>query len=128
MTPDNNTRILIVEKNRTMLRLIRSLLNDFGYTNIDEANSGSAALECLRDNKNNLIISDWNIEPVSGLELLRQVRAEEEFKQVHFIMIAAEAKIENVIAAKQAGVNNYIVKPFNAATLRAKVDAVMGDF
>lgn len=128
MTPDNNTRILIVEKNRTMLRLIRSLLNDFGYTNIDEANSGSAALEYLRDNKTNLIISDWNIEPMSGLELLRQVRAEEEFKRVQFIMITAQAKIENVIAAKQAGVNNYIVKPFNAATLRAKVDAVMGDF
>lgn len=111
-----------------MLRLIRSLLNDFGYTNIDEANSGSAALEYLRDNKTNLIISDWNIEPMSGLELLRQVRAEEEFKRVQFIMITAQAKIENVIAAKQAGVNNYIVKPFNAATLRAKVDAVMGDF
>ena len=127
MTPDNDIRILIVDKNKTMLRLIRSLLNDFGYTNIDEANSGSAALEGLRDRKNNLIISDWNMEPMSGLDLLRQVRAEEEFKQVRFIMVTAEAKIANVIAAKQAGVNNYIVKPFNAATLRAKVDAVMAD-
>jgi two-component system chemotaxis response regulator CheY len=127
MTPDNDIRILIVDKNKTMLRLIRSLLNDFGYTNIDEANSGSAALESLRDRKNNLIISDWNMEPMSGLDLLRQVRAEEEFKQVRFIMVTAEAKIANVIAAKQAGVNNYIVKPFNAATLRAKVDAVMAD-
>ena len=120
-------RILIVDDNKTMLRLIRNLLNDFGYTNIDEANSGSAALECLRDRKTDLIISDWNLEPMSGLDLLQHVRSEEKLKLVPFIMLTAEAKMENVIAAKKAGVNNYIVKPFNAATLRSKVDAVIGD-
>ena len=105
-----------------MLRFVRSLLNDFGYTNIDEANSGSAALECLRDKKNDLIISDWNMEQTLGLDLLQRARSEEEFKLIPFIMITAEAKMENVIAAKEASVNNYIVKPFNSPLTKLALD------
>ncbi|NNE84743.1 MAG: response regulator [Alphaproteobacteria bacterium] len=115
-------RILIVDNNTIMLRLILSLLNVFGYTNIDEAKSGSAAMECLRENKNNSIISDRNMQPMSGLELLRQARTEEELREVRL-----KVKVQNVIAAKQAGVNNHIVKPFKAETLRAKVNAVRDD-
>lgn len=119
--------ILVVDDYKTMLRIIRNFLNEIGYTNVDEANSGSEALESLHNRKYELIISDWNMEPMSGLDLLQCVRSEEELKLVPFIMITAEGREENVIAAKKAGVNGYIIKPFNAATLRSKVDAVVGD-
>ena len=113
---------------KTMLRIIRNLLAELGFKNVDEATDGSAALETLRAKKYDLVISDWNVEPMTGLDLLREVRADEQLKPMPFIMVTAESKTENVVAAKKAGVNNYIVKPFNAATLRSKVAAVIGEF
>ncbi|NKB50046.1 MAG: response regulator [Alphaproteobacteria bacterium] len=121
-------KILIVDDYKTMLRIIRNLLAELGFKNVDEASDGSEALEALRAKKYDLVISDWNMEPMTGYDLLKEVRADEHLKPLPFIMVTAESKTENVVAAKKAGVNNYIVKPFNAATLRSKVAAVIGEF
>lgn len=123
-----NINILIVDDYKTMLRIVRSLLTQLGFHNVDEAANGAEAVNKLKEKKYDLIISDWNMEPMTGLELLKTVRADENTKNVPFIMVTAESKTENVIAAKQAGVNNYIVKPFNAETLKAKLMAVLGNF
>ncbi len=128
MAVDKEMSILIVDDYNTMLRIIKNLLRQLGFNNVEEATDGSAALEKLRANGFGLVISDWNMEPMTGLQLLREVRADEDLQQTPFIMITAESKTENVIAAKEAGVNNYIVKPFNAETLRAKMAAVIGAF
>jgi len=128
MAVDPNMPILIVDDYKTMLRIIRNLLRQLGFTNIDEATDGSQALQKLRQANFDLIISDWNIEPMTGLQLLREVRADAKLKHIPFIMVTAESKSENVIAAKEAGVSNYIVKPFNAETLKGKMVSVIGDF
>ncbi len=125
---DMNMSVLIVDDYKTMLRIIRNLLKQLGFNNVDEAADGSAALQKLRDKSYGLVISDWNMEPMSGLQLLKEVRADVKLKDVPFIMITAESKSENVIAAKEAGVSNYLVKPFNAATLKGKLTAVLGNF
>ncbi|WP_299616714.1 response regulator [Pelagibius sp.] len=127
-TVDMGMPILIVDDYKTMLRIIRNLLKQLGFNNVDEATDGSAALQKLRDKDYHLIISDWNMEPMSGMQLLTEVRADIKLKELPFIMITAESKTENVIAAKEAGVSNYIVKPFNAATLKTKLTAVLGNF
>ena len=128
MAVDVNMEVLIVDDYKTMLRIIRNLMKQLGFNNVDEATDGSAALQKLREKKYGLVISDWNMEPMTGLQLLQEVRADGELKAMPFVMITAESKTENVIAAKQAGVNNYIVKPFNAATLKSKLQAVLGNF
>jgi two-component system chemotaxis response regulator CheY len=128
MAVDMGMSILVVDDYKTMLRIIRNLLKQLGFSNIDEATDGSAALQKLRSGKYNLVISDWNMEPMTGLQLLKEVRADEKLQHLPFIMVTAESKTENVVAAKQAGVNNYIVKPFNAATLKQKLTAVIGQF
>lgn len=120
--------ILIVDDYKTMLRIVRGLLNQLGFTNIDEATDGTAALAMIGQKQYGLVISDWNMEPMSGYELLKKVRGNDKTKGLPFIMVTAESKTENVILAKQAGVNNYIVKPFNAATLKSKIEAVFGTF
>lgn len=125
---DMNINILIVDDYKTMLRIIRSLLNQIGFNNVDDAPDGSSALARLKEKKYELVISDWNMEPMTGLELLKNVRSDEALKTIPFIMVTAESKTENVIAAKQAGVSNYIVKPFNAETLKAKLASVLGAF
>lgn len=121
-------RILTVDDYKTMLRIIGNLLRQLGFQNIDEAYEGGEALRLMSHTKYDLIISDWNMEPMSGIELLKAVRAEPKWQQIPFIMVTAESKTENVIAAKQAGVTNYIVKPFNAETLRTKLTSALGDF
>lgn len=128
MAVNFNMTILIVDDYRTMLRIIRNLLSQLGFNNIEEATSGAMAFAKLQEKKYDLVISDWNMEPMTGLELLKKVRAEESLKAIPFIMITAESKTENVVAAKKAGVNNYIVKPFNAETLKSKLSAVLGAF
>lgn len=128
MSVDMNMEILIVDDYRTMLRIIRNLLKQIGFDNVDEATDGSMALKKMREKNYGLVISDWNMEPMTGLQLLKEVRADAKLKSTPFIMVTAESKTENVIAAKQAGVNNYIVKPFNAATLKMKLVAVIGNF
>jgi len=128
MTVDMNMPILIVDDYKTMLRIIRNLLKQLAFDNVDEATDGSSALQKLRQRDFALVISDWNMEPMTGIELLREVRADARLKALPFIMVTAESKTENVISAKAAGVSNYIVKPFNAATLKMKLSAVLGQF
>ncbi len=123
----NSTPILVVDDYQTMIRIIRNLLKQLGFENVDDATNGTQAIEKLRSRKYGLVISDWNMEPMTGYELLRHVRSDAQLKDTPFIMITAESKTENVIAAKKAGVNSYIVKPFNAQTLRSKIEAVFGD-
>ena len=126
MAFDTSMPILVVDDYNTMVRIIRNLLRQLGFTDVDDAADGSAALTKMNDRKYGLIISDWNMEPMTGYELLKQVRSNPDISTTPFIMITAESKTENVIAAKQAGVNNYIVKPFNADTLKSKIEAVFG--
>lgn len=126
MTADATLSILIVDDYKTMLRIIRNLLKQLGFTNVDEAADGSEALAKLKDKAYGLVISDWNMQPMTGLDLLREVRADPALRHLPFIMITAESKAENVVAAKEAGVDNYIVKPFNAETLKAKIASVLG--
>lgn len=128
MAVDKNMQILIVDDYKTMLRIVRNLLKQLGFNNVDEATDGAAGLEKARGKSYGLIISDWNMEPMTGYEFLKEVRADAVLKDTPFIMVTAESKTDNVIAAKKAGVNNYIVKPFNAATLQTKLSAVLGDF
>ena len=118
--------VLVVDDYQTMVRIIRNLLKQIGFNNVDEAMDGQAALEKIGSKDYGLIISDWNMEPMTGLELLKEVRGKG--NKVPFIMVTAESKTENVLAARQAGVDNYIVKPFNADTLKSKIAGVLGDF
>ena len=124
MAVDLSIPILVVDDYNTMIRIIRNLLRQIGFENIDDAADGSSALARMRGKKYGLIISDWNMEPMTGFDLLRQVRGDPNLAATPFIMVTAEAKTENVIAAKQAGASNYIVKPFNAQTLKTKIEAV----
>jgi two-component system chemotaxis response regulator CheY len=123
-----NMPILIVDDYRTMLRIIRNLLSKLGFTDIDEAPDGETALAMLKSRDYGLVISDWNMQPMTGFELLKVVRSDSVLKSMPFIMVTAESKVENVVAARQAGVNNYIIKPFSAAVLKAKLKAVLGEF
>ena len=127
MAFDTSMPILVVDDYNTMVRIIRNLLRQLGFNDVDDASDGSAALTKMHGRKYGLVISDWNMEPMTGYELLKEVRADPSLGQVRFIMVTAESKTENVIAAKKAGVNNYIVKPFNAATLKTKIEAVFPD-
>ena len=124
MAFDTSMPILVVDDYNTMVRIIRNLLRQLGFQDVDDAADGSAALSKMEGKKYGLVISDWNMEPMTGIQLLREVRADSKLKNLPFIMITAESKTENVVAAKQAGANNYIIKPFNAETLKHKIEAV----
>ena len=124
MSVKHDVPVLVVDDYKTMTRIIRNLLKQIGFTNIDDASDGQAALKCLQEKTYGLVISDWNMQPMTGYELLKAIRADEKLKDIPFIMVTAEAKSDNVVAAKEAGVNNYIVKPFNAQTLKEKIEAV----
>ena len=126
MAVDKSMNVLIVDDYKTMLRIIRNLLKQIDFNNVEEASDGSDALAKLRAGNFGLVISDWNMAPMTGLELLQEVRQDSRLKATPFIMITAESKAENVVAAKQAGVSNYIVKPFNAETLKEKIEKVLG--
>ena len=128
MSVDMNMNILIVDDYKTMLKILRKMLRQLSFNNVDEAMDGTMALQKLRQGQFGLVISDWNMEPMTGIELLREVRADEKLKATPFIMITAESKSENVIAAKEAGVSNYIVKPFNAEILKSTMSSVLGEF
>lgn len=128
MAINKSMPILIVDDYKTMLRIVRGLLNQLGFMNIDEATDGAMAWDMVQKKPYGLIVSDWNMEPMSGFEFLKLVRTNDATKQLPFIMVTAESKTENIIAAKQAGVSNYIVKPFNAVTLKQKLEAVFGPF
>ena len=123
---DEKMKILLVDDFSTMRRIIRNLLKDIGYTNVEEAEDGAIALDMLKDAPFDFIISDWNMPNMTGLELLKAVRADAALKAIPFLMVTAEAKPENVTEALQAGVNNYIVKPFTSAVLKEKIDKILG--
>lgn len=124
MSLNKNMRVFIVDDYNTMLRILRNLLRQLEINQVEEATDGESAFDAMMRNPPELIISDWNMAPMTGLELLRKVRAEPKLRHIPFIMVTAESKTENVIAAKQSGVSNYIVKPFNAETLKAKILSV----
>lgn len=128
MAVDKSMHILVVDDYSTMRRIIKNLLKQLGFDNVEEASDGGDAFKKLQEKAAALIISDWNMEPMTGMELLKLVRAHDTLKNTPFIMVTAESKPENVIAAKQAGVSNYIVKPFNAETLKVKMTSVIGEF
>ena len=128
MAVDLSAPVLVVDDYQTMIRIIRNLLKQLGFENVDEAADGAEALAKMKTKKYGLVISDWNMEPMTGYELLQEVRASDLLRATPFIMVTAESKTENVIAAKKAGVNNYIVKPFNVVTLKSKMASVLGDF
>jgi two-component system chemotaxis response regulator CheY len=124
MAVDLSMPVLVVDDYSTMVRIIRNLLAQIGFADVDDAKDGATALEQMRRKRYGLVISDWNMEPMSGYDFLREVRRDENLKRTLFIMITGEAKTEHVIAARRAGVNNYIVKPFNAQTLKTKIESV----
>lgn len=128
MSVARDMSILIVDDYKTMLRIVRSLLEQLGFRNIDEATDGKSAFDLVTTRNYGLVISDWNMQPMTGLDLLKKVRANAPTANLPFIMVTAEARTENVVAARQAGVNNYIIKPFTQAVLKQKIAAVLGDF
>ena len=120
-------KVLVVDDYSTMRRIIRNLLKQIEFNNVEEATDGADALAKLRAGNFGLVISDWNMVPMTGLQLLQEVRGNSQLKELPFIMVTAESKTDNVVAAKQAGVSNYIIKPFNAETLKKKIESVLGD-
>jgi two-component system, chemotaxis family, chemotaxis protein CheY len=117
--------VLVVDDYSTMRRIMRNLLGQIGFQNVEEAEDGESALKKLHERNFDLVISDWNMEPMSGLDLLRELRADTQLRDMPFIMVTAANETKDVIAAKAAGVNYYIVKPFTAETLRKKIDTVL---
>lgn len=124
MGMDKNMRVLVVDDFSTMRRIIKNILRQLGFNNIVEADDGSTAWEILNKDKIDFIVSDWNMPELPGIDLLRKVRASEEFKDIPFLMVTAEGLQENIIEAVQAKVSNYIVKPFTAETLSQKIDKI----
>lgn len=127
MSIEKNLKVLIVDDHRTMLRIVRNLLSQIGVEDVTDACDGQEALQKLSHTKYDLVLSDWNMMPMTGLELLQYVRKDSSYQHsnVPFIMITAESKTDNVIEAKKAGVDNYIIKPFNAETLESKIKAAL---
>lgn len=128
MAVDMTMKILIVDDYRTMVRIVRGLLNQLGFHNVDEATDGPTALSMINSGGYGMVLSDWNMAPMTGFELLKAVRGNPKTKALPFVLVTAEAKVENVIAARKAGVNSYIIKPFTQAVLKQKLTAVLGEF
>ena len=127
MTYDLSTPVLVVDDFSTMVRIVRNILRHLDFTDVDEADSGAEALTKLRRKRYGLVISDWNMQPMTGLELLRELRADATLCKTPFILVTSESQKDKVIAAKQAGVTGYIVKPFSPQTLKAKIDAALAN-
>jgi len=121
---DKNMKFLVVDDFSTMRRIVRNLLKELGFNNADEAEDGVAALQKLRNSKFDFVVSDWNMPNMTGLELLKAIRADAELKHLPVLMVTAEAKKENIIEAAQAGASGYVVKPFTAATLEEKLNKI----
>jgi two-component system chemotaxis response regulator CheY len=124
VTANKNMRILIVDDFSTMRRIIKNLLNDLGYTNTAEAEDGNSALTALSQGSFEFVVTDWNMPGMTGIELLKAIRADERFKTLPVLMVTAEAKREQIIEAAQNGVNGYIIKPFTAQTLEEKLGKI----
>lgn len=121
---DKNMKILVVDDFSTMRRIIKNLLKDLGFTNVQEADDGSTALPMLQQGDFDFVVTDWNMPGMQGIDLLRAIRADDRLKHTPVLMVTAEAKKEQIVAAAQAGVNGYVVKPFTAATLKEKLDKI----
>jgi two-component system chemotaxis response regulator CheY len=119
--PDSNMKFLVVDDFSTMRRIVRNLLKELGYINVDEAEDGVAALAKLRAGSFDFVVSDWNMPNMTGIELLQAIRGDASLKHLPVLMVTAEAKKENIIAAAQAGASGYVVKPFTSATLEEKL-------
>ena len=128
MSVDLKMPVLVVDDYATMIRIIKNLLKQIGFENVDDAPNGGEALQMMKRKKYGLVISDWNMQPVTGIEFLRSVRQDADLKATPFIMVTAESKTENVMEARNAGVSNYIVKPFSSEILKGKIASVLGDF
>lgn len=124
MALNTNMKVLVVDDFSTMRRIVKNILRQLGFTHIVEADDGSTALDLLQKEPVEMIISDWNMPKMTGLELLKAVRADDALKDIPFLMVTAEAQQENIIEAVKAGVSNYIVKPFTAETLGQKIEQV----
>ena len=121
---NKNMKILVVDDFSTMRRIIKNLLKDLGFTNIQEADDGSTALPMLQQSEFDFVVTDWNMPGMQGIDLLKAIRADDNLKHLPVLMVTAEAKKEQIIAAAQAGVNGYVVKPFTAATLKEKLEKI----
>lgn len=122
--PDTNLRFLVVDDFSTMRRIVRNLLKELGFTNVDEAEDGVVALSKLRSEKFDFVVSDWNMPNMTGIDLLRSIRTDAALKHLPVLMVTAEAKKENIIEAAKAGASGYVVKPFTAATLDEKLGKI----
>lgn len=121
---DKNMKILVVDDFSTMRRIIKNLLKDLGFTSIQEADDGNTALPMLQQGDFDFVVTDWNMPGMQGIDLLRAIRSDDNLKHLPVLMVTAEAKKEQIVAAAQAGVNGYVVKPFTAATLKEKLDKI----
>ena len=124
---DKSMNVLVVDDYRTMIRIVRNLLAQLGFVNIDDCLDGPTAMQMMQRKTYGLVLSDWNMQPMTGLDLLKAVRADDRTKTTPFVMVTAEAKTENVILARQNGANNYIVKPFTLNVLKQKLSTVLGE-
>ena len=122
--PDRDIKILVVDDMATMRRIIKGLLEQLGFKNIDEAEDGKVALQKLKTGNYDFVITDWNMPNMTGLELVQEIRKDPDLKHLPVLMVTAEAKKENVLLAIKAGVNNYIVKPFTAEVLKEKIEKI----
>lgn len=122
---DQNMKILVVDDFSTMRRIIKNILKEIGYTNVDEADDGSTALEKLKSARFDFVVTDWNMPNMPGIDLLKAIRQDPDLKATPVLMVTAEAAKENVVTAVAAGVNNYIVKPFTAAALKERIDLIL---
>lgn len=121
---DKNMKVLVVDDFSTMRRIVKNLLRDLGFTNIQEADDGSTALPMLKEGDFDFVVTDWNMPGMQGIDLLKAIRADASLAHIPVLMVTAEAKKEQIVMAAQAGVNGYIVKPFTAATLKTKLDKI----
>lgn len=121
---DTNLKFLVVDDFSTMRRIVRNLLKELGFTNVDEAEDGIAALAKLRSSNFDFVVSDWNMPNMTGLDLLKEIRSDANLKHLPVLMVTAEAKKENIVSAAQAGASGYVVKPFTAATLEEKLNKI----
>ncbi len=125
MGAQRNLSFLVVDDYSTMRRIVKNLLNELGYVNVTEADDGNTALPLLRSGSFDFLITDWNMPGMPGLELLKQVRADERLSKLPVLMLTAEAKREQIVEAAKAGVSGYVIKPFTAATLKEKIDKIL---
>ena len=121
---DANLKFLVVDDFSTMRRIVRNLLKELGFQNVDEAEDGVVALSKLRGSQFDFVVSDWNMPNMTGIDLLKEIRADDNLKHLPVLMVTAEAKKENIVSAAQAGANGYIVKPFTAVTLEEKINKI----